>query len=231
MDRERARRMWAAAWPHLRALLIFYHVYAIIALSLPSPRRMTDRAAWKTEPSQQEFARWAENLDAIGFDLTPQQLESKMWSLAQSYVALRRKLIAPVDHYRRYLGTGQGWRMFSRPQIKPGRVHIELMRVEGGAFESLFIEGDSEHDWRRHQFRHNRMRKLFGRLRRNPRPHAFNAFAEWIAKQAAREFPDAHAIRIRLERWRTLRPDRIRAGDEPEKSFTLSRVFVLERLR
>lgn len=230
-DWPRLKQSLGRAWPQLRALLIFYHVFAVVILSLPSPRRMNDRAAWKTEPSQQEFARWSESLGSLGIDITPAELEAKMWNLAQSYLAVRKKLVAPVEHYRKYAGVGQGWKMFSRPQIQPGRVHIDILREQGRPFEPLYVEGSDTHTWRSHQFKHNRIRKLFGRLRRNPRPHAFNAFARWIAAEAAREFPDAVALRVRLERFESLRPEQVRAGVEPESRFPLQRVFQLARLR
>ena len=215
----------------MRTLLIFYHVFAVIVLSMPSPHRTADRAAWKTPSSQQEFSSWARSLDSIGIEITGPELEEKMWNLAQRYLAVRKTLVEPVRHYMTYAGIGQGWRMFSRPQVRPGRVHIDIMHEQSGTFERLFVEGSSEHRWRAHQFKHNRIRKLFGRFRRNTRPHAFNAFAKWIAVEAAREFPDAVSLRVRLERWKTLRPDRVRAGQVPESAFELSRVFAMERLR
>jgi hypothetical protein len=48
----RARAKWIRAWPHVRTLLIVYHVIAVLVMALPSPHRMTDKAAWKTPQSQ-----------------------------------------------------------------------------------------------------------------------------------------------------------------------------------
>lgn len=220
---------WRRAWPHLRVLFVLYHVLAIVVFALPSPRRMGDRSNWKSDRNQAELASWARTLSATGLDVSKDELEEVMWGLTQRYLAVRKDLIDPFDEYARYIGMAQGWRMFTNPQRRPGKLHVDV-EIDG-VWTPVFVYRSGEHDWMRWQFEHNRFRKQLGRINSKRAVRAYDQLTKWIARQAARDFPEATRLRTRLYRYRSLPPDRVRAGEEPEGEFTLPRFHPLEALR
>lgn len=213
-----------AAWPHIRALLILLHLISILLLSLPASSRLSDRSHWDAPAQQVQLEAWADRLG-----MAKEDFESSLWDVAQSYMKARRKIVRPFLLYADYTGTRQGWTMFANPRLVTGRFEVEI-EIEG-EWQLVFRPHDSEADWNRWQFDHNRVRKLLGRLAVKPHQRAYNELTNWMARGLARDFPTATGARITLLTWKTLPPERVRAGDKPVESRTQYQEFTLEDFR
>ena len=91
-------------------------------------------------------------------------------------------------------------------------------------WRTIYRSRSKEHDYLGGQLDHNRMRKLVARCGRDGR--LFDHVARWIAREAARDFPNALALRVRLERFDSLPPEGVRAGLLP--SYQTQRSLELE---
>jgi hypothetical protein len=103
------------------------------------------------------------------------------------------------------VGFGQSWRMFSNPQTTPSQLWIEL--DSGNGFTPIYVSRSSEHVWRHSFFEHHRIRKLLGRIGRGGKDSAYEALADWIAKRAFGDYPQAKRVRVRSYTWTTPAPD------------------------
>ncbi len=75
------------------------------------------------------------------------------------------------------------------------------------------------------------MRKYGGRFARGFIPKNYDELASWLATEASADFPEANAVRVRLYRYRSLPPEKIRAGERPEGRYERARNFDAEELR
>lgn len=206
-------------WIRVRAALIALHVFAVVAMAVPSPEGGLNRSAWKDPTVQGEFAAWTGRLNAVGVQVGQAELEEWAWGFAQGWERTRGAVLAPFMPYYRYCGTWQSWRMFVAPHRYPARLHIDVRR--GGAWEPVFVERSAEHTWRRHQLDHDRMRAAIFRYGWRHFRKAYNTFATWVAARAAEDFPDATEVRLRFWKYRTASPEEVRTGTEPEGSWEL----------
>ena len=71
-------------WPHLRTGLITIHLIAIILKALPAPEGAMSKKDWAHPTVQAEFRHWSQNLQSIGVDTSPAELEASLWNIAQS---------------------------------------------------------------------------------------------------------------------------------------------------
>ncbi len=211
-------------WPHVRALLIFVHLLSVLLLSLPSSNRLGDKSHWNAPRQQTELHSWA---DRLGVD--KEDFEAFLWRNTQRYLKARKWLARPFLRYADYTGTRQGWTMFANPRLVTGRFEIEV-EIEG-QWQLVFRPLDSEADWNQWQFEHNRVRKLMGRLATKPHQIAYNEFTKWTARQLADDFPEATRAKITLMTWKTLDPEKVRAGEKPVERRTQYQEFTLEDFR
>jgi hypothetical protein len=56
--RRRIPERWIRSWPTLRAVLVGYHVLAVLVLSFPAPPSNMRREAWDNPTVQREFQLW-----------------------------------------------------------------------------------------------------------------------------------------------------------------------------
>lgn len=224
MDIEKLRN----AWPHVRTVLIFLHVLAVIALSLPTPYAVSSRKSWQNPNMQQDLQQWSERLEWLGYD-NKGELEDDLWALSQGYLRLRRQFIRPFQIYSKYSGTRQGWRMFSNPRIEAAPIHIDIYR--DGAWQPVYRPFSDEYDFRGDTLRHNRFRKLLGRTESKKRRALYEQVAGFLAGWTARAFPDAIKVRVRQYRYFTLPPEDVRAGREPDGKYERVREYDAEALR
>ena len=214
---------WRRSWPHLRCGLILLHLLAIFLLALPSNYKMADKNHWKKPKQQKEISAWA---DRLGVD--KEDFESFLWSVSTRYVAMRKAVIRPFAKYADYTGARQGWAMFASPRMNGGRFDVYVQ--ERGEWRLIYSTG-TDADWRVHQFTHNRIRKLIGRLTNNPQQGAYNEMSNWMARMVAKDFPDATRAKVQFFRWKSLSAARIRAGELPKPALVRSQEFALEGLR
>jgi hypothetical protein len=199
-----AKQHLARARAPLLTSLVTFHVLTVLVLSLPGSGRLGDHSVWQSRENQLQFARWSKYSSQLGLARDGAELEELAWSLTQAYLRARRVFATPFEAYAAFAGVRQGWRMFSNPQSHPGYVHIELRR--GAEFEPIYVSRSDDFDWRRAQFDHHRVRKLFGRIARSTEPALWDEFGAWAARQAAADFPDAAELRIWQERRATAEP-------------------------
>jgi hypothetical protein len=225
-ERERAP---VGRWAQVRAVLIAAHVIAVVVLTLPGESAMLNARRWKTANAQDDLRRWAERLQGWGVDTDPQRLQQSLWDTATSVAAVREAIATPFQPYAAATRMKQGWAMFASPQRHPAEVHVDVF--EDGAWRLVYRPHDDAHDWNHAQFEHNRFRKFFGRFAREFVRRHYDQTAHWIATAAAVDHPRATKIRVRLYRYASLPPERVRAGDTPEGRYEHPREFEAEALR
>lgn len=158
----------------------------------------------------------------------PTKVPERFKPAADTYKSIRAKATAPFAPYVRALWLVQGWALFSNPQRDPARVHVEL-HTPGQGWRVITVQRSEVFDWKREQLDNHRLRKLVGRIARRESKAIYNRLVAWLARAAAREFPEADRLRVSLFRYRTHGP-----GADPRLSdgrFTDTRVFNLERYR
>lgn len=198
---------------HARAAFVAFHVLAVLTVAVPSVGSGLNRSAWRTATVQDEFRTWTTRLNGWGVKVTPQRLEDVLWDFAVAYEGGRRKVLTPMLPYLRYTGTAQSWRMFVAPHRYPGRLLVEVDQGEG--WEPIYRARSPDLTWRRGWFDHDRTRAaVFRYAWRHYRRHR-RAFAEWVTRKAALDYPDATRVRVSFERYRTLSPEQVRAGETP----------------
>jgi hypothetical protein len=203
--------MWSRVWPHVRAVLVALHVVAVTVLALPVPDGVQDRATWQQPTVRQEMRDWADALNAVGFETTPEVLEDRLWHLAHGYATARDSVLAPFGPYYEYCGTFQGWRMFSGPQMFPATLHIDIS--EAGAWRPVFVERDRRYGWLARELDSYRFRALRFRMQSSVGFEGdYELFARWVAVRAANDFPTADRVRVRLFRYRLQTPAEVQAA-------------------
>ncbi len=213
-------------WPQVRAVLVALHVVAITLLALPAPGGGMNRAAWKEPTVQGELAAWGARLG-----VAPAALEERLWTFAVAYMDARSAVIDPITPYYRLAGTWQSWRMFVAPHRHPSRLVVEIDHGRGAGFEPLYLRGDPAASWRRHQLDHDRMRAQVFRLSWPGYEGTYARFAGWLAREAARDFPEARSLRVQFFKYRTLDPAEARAGEAPVGRFAQRRTYDLRKAR
>lgn len=207
-------------WARVRAALIAYHVAAIVMLSFPGSAKLGDKQRWKERRTQAQLALWGERLRGFGVDIDDAALEAKLWGAAQTYLRTRALLTAPFAPYAHL--APQGWGMFKAPPLEPSQLAVDV-QADGGVFRTVHLTGSTEHDYLSDTLGNNRFRKQIGRTGRDPKLLA--QIAEWVARQAFRDFPDAARVRVRVIRLKSLPPDRRRAGETPPARTERQHIF------
>jgi hypothetical protein len=197
-------------WPHVRAVLVALHLLAVVILSIPSSAALTNRRGWESSNAKAEFRNWATRLQRVGWDVTPEQFESKLWAVNVAIGKWRDRVAWPFGHYARLTGARQGWQMFATPQKVPAELHVDVL--VDGQWQPL-------------------VRQQLGRFARTFYPDRYEAVARWFATAAARDFPEATGVRVRLWRYASLPPEQVLAGRVPEGHYEHERVFEAESLR
>lgn len=95
-----------------------------------------------------------------------------------------------------------------------------LLRI----FSALIHPNRSEID-------HERMRSALFRYAWRQYRGTYKRFGEWVAKQVARERPEAQQVRLRWARYRTQPPQKVRAGEALNIKYVHPLTFDLEKYR
>jgi len=228
---EAADSRWAKAWPQVRAVLVLLHVVAVTLMALPAPGGGMNRAAWAEPTVQGEFAAWTERLNGLGIDVTSEQLQDRAWAFAVGFMDLRETVLTPFEPYYEYTGTWQSWRMFVAPHRVPSRLEIDLERVDGAGWQPIYVQASDDLRWRADQLEHDRLRAQIFRLSWPGYESTYGRFAEWLARQAARDFPDGTRLRVRFFEYRTLSPEDVRAGVAVTGTYEQTKILTLSRYR
>lgn len=214
------------SWPHVRGALILLHAVAITAGSLPiliDERGLTPET-WNDPLARKEFAQWA---DRIG--VTEEQFSEGAWNAASGILKTQRALQSPFQLYYAEAGTRQRWRMFPGALEEPTRLRIDL--EEAGTWRTIYLMGvtDPQVSWLKPRFDRDRFRAALNLYAWNVYPDAYEEFIHWLAKQAARDFPDATRLRVSFEVLPALKPAEARAG-KPRSPLPLEQAHQLRVL-
>jgi len=213
-------------------LFVVFHLVALMLMALPAPGSAgMKRSAWAHPTVQGEFQAWTDRLNALGVATTSEQLEDHIWEIASAYTAIRGDVLAPLMPYYRYSGSWQSWRMFVAPHRFPSTLHIELQSEAGGDWEPLYVKGSDEHTWHKRQLEHDRMLSSSFRYDWKPYRSTYRRLADWVGRHAATELPNAHAVRVRLFKYRTRTPEEVRSGAEVDGDFQQTAVRRLGKYR
>lgn len=184
-------RLWASRF------VFGYLLAAIFILSLPQPHKITTRSRWDTDKTRREFAAWGKSLSFLGLEASAEEMDAFLWPLAQTTGKIVTVLRAPFEPFMRTTGFFQSWRMFSTPNTSTvAWVVVELDRQGDGEFEPIYESRSSIHDWRSFQLSHDRMRKFISKAVRGYETPDFVRLSRWFAQEAARDFPEAEAVRV-----------------------------------
>lgn len=214
-----------SVWPQVRGVLVALHVAAVIAMATPSAESGMKRSAWKDPTVQEEFRAWNARFAAVGWRMTQDQLEERLWTFATRYEALRSAVVRPFERYGRYVGANQSWRMFVAPHRYPTRLHIDL--EENGVWRPIYIERSPDATWNREALDHDRMRSAIFRFGWSQYKRSYEAFADWVARRAALDFPDATRVRVRMYKVQSPTAREVLEDREPVGRFQQERIVKL----
>ncbi len=205
------------------------HVVAISLMAFPAPAGVMDKEDWSNPLAQEEFAAWSARLHGLGLDIGPGDLERWLWDAAERYMDVREKALAPFRPYYKLCGTGQGWRMFVGPNLFPTRLSIEVH--EAGRWHPVYMERDPEHTWLGARLDHEHWRTAIFTMAFFQHYKELGQFAHWVARRAARDFPRADEVRVRLYKSRTPMPEEVRADRRPLGRYIKTWTVPLAPLR
>jgi hypothetical protein len=214
---------------HGLAVFVALHLFAVTFCALPSVGSGMNRNAWRQPTVQGEFRAWTERLTALGVRIEQEELEDRAWAFATGYESVRERILAPFQPYFRYCGTWQSWKMFVAPHRYPGRLEIEIDR--GSGWEPVYVARSAEHRWMASWLDHDRFRSATFRYAWDHYRVARSQFADWVARRAAEDFPDAERVRVYFVRYRTRSPEEVRAGTPASEKRELVQIRALGGLR
>lgn len=215
---------------HLRAAFVLFHIVAIMLLAIPDAAGpAANRSAWKNPTVQNELASYAESLSSLGVEMSKEDFEEHVWNLAQTWTAWMVAVREPLSPYTDYAGVRQRWRMFVAPHRHPATLHIEL--EDNGQWRPIYVARSSEHTWRGRQLDQTRARSMLFRYAwREYRGH-YRRFAQYVARWAAQDFPNATKVRVRWYGFRTPSPEEVKEDRVPPGEFRQTVEVELEALR
>ena len=211
----------SAIWRQVRAVLVALHCVAVISMAFPAPGGALRRSAWQDPTVQGEFEAWTTRFNALGADITKDELEDVLWEITKTWLSARRTALAPFQPYYKYAGTVQSWRMFVAPHRYPTRLEVAV--EEGGEWRTIYAARSNEHTWNRRFFDHDRMRAAVFRYGWKSFRTTYYQFVEHLADEAARDFPEATAIRVRFYKYRTASAEEVLSEREPVGKYIFTR--------
>ena len=185
-------------WPHLRTGLIVLHLIAIILKALPAPEGAMSKRDWAHPTVQAEFRQWSRNLQSIGIDTSPTELEHSLWDIAQSVTTVRNSTLKPFRLYYRYVGGDQNWRLFVAPHMFPSKLEIDVQIDDEWTPVYRVHQPDQ---WMEMLIENGRFRPAIFRYSWSRYKRQYNRFAVYMSTQASKDFPTATQIRFRWWRY------------------------------
>ncbi len=209
---------------HLLGIFVIVHLAAVLLQAIPNPAIGLRRAAWRDPTVQQEFKVWADV-----FSISVDELQDRLWGIGKGFTSGRAVLVRPFRPYAKYIGVRQPWRMFVAPHRFPTALVIDVH--EQDRWRIVYADRSPEYTWRVGYFGHDRMRAAIFRYGWPGYSGVYRGFSRWIATLAARDFPDARYVRVRMFRRRSPSPSEVREGTIPAGEYQQPQLFDLEKLR
>jgi hypothetical protein len=187
-------------------------VYGFQAAPLP---RNVKKSQFESEVGREEMDRWVELFGAVGVRLTRDELSERSFAVSKAISDVRKEALKPFQPWFRLTGTGQGWGLFTYPDTYPHQLRVEIFR--DGKWELVYAGLDEEHAWRREQLAFRRVRGVYDSNSTKPGA-TWDTFADWVAKEALADFPDASRVRVGFVRVHTHAPGEAVPEDaDPER--------------
>lgn len=180
---------------HLRALFVTFHLIAITAVAFPAPVGMR-KSDLDNPDVKNAIEAWRGAAGVFGFDVDPDAFRDGLWEKGNTLLDGRKAALEPLQPYYRYTGTRQGWSMFGYLNHTPARVEIHIDHGEG--WQPLYIARTTAHTWRSHQLDQERLRGLMNSFSWKRGRAKLRQITDWIALQAAEDFPQAQRIRVQM---------------------------------
>jgi hypothetical protein len=216
-------------WPHIRAALVFLHLLAVTLMALPAPGGGMNRKNWADPTVQDEFAAWTTRLNAVGVPITSEQLQDQAYRFSIRFMTVRDTALKPFGPYYQYCGTWQSWRMFVAPHRYPAKMVVDIR--QNGEWQTVYEERSWTARWHAQQLDHDRFRSLIFRFSWSSYRKVYTEFVDWLAIEAARDFPDANRLRVRFSKRRSPTPAEVRTQTQPAPRWELEQVRDLTRTR
>lgn len=208
-----ARGPLSAAWPHLRAAFVLFHLGAIFVAGMPSTDAAMKPSAWKDPTVQAELAAWADRLG------TPEPaLEARLFELAGAWARGRRTLERPFAPYLALTATDQTWQMFVAPHMFPTRFEIAVDRGDG-AWDTVFQERSETATWSRALLGTERLRASIFRWGWGAYASAYHKGCGALARRLFAEDAAVLGVRCRFWKARSPSPEEARRGAQPEGKY------------
>jgi hypothetical protein len=156
------------------------------------------------ENIQANFRDWSATAQGLGIDLDPKDIEELSFTWGNRVLGVREQTLAPFRPYYKYAGTVQRWQMFGYLNRSPGRIEVATCTKPNKRlcartdWQWRFIMGSDDADWMRSRMEQERIRAIVSSFAWKKRKGHFNAVGRWLATQAARDFPDAKILRVRM---------------------------------
>ena len=195
----------------LRAIFVAFHLIAITAVAFPAPVGMR-RSDLESADVQAAIKAWQGLASALGVADEPDAFQEWLWLTGTGLLAARNDVLEPLQPYYRYSGTQQSWSMFGTINHTPARLEIHI--DHGSGWEPLFIARTRDHDWRARQLDQERLRGLINPFSWRRDRTKLRKVADWVARLAADDFPQARRIRLRMVVRPLPDPAELRAAGE-----------------
>ena len=221
----------AAAWRHVRAVLVTGHVAAIVLTAVPGPDGGMNRGMWQDPSVQSELVAWSARLGT-----TPARLDAWVFPIALQLFNVRNAIRAPVVPYVDWTGNEQPWRLFVAPDRVPSHFELAARRVGVDApWVTLFEERSATARWHAWYFEHPRVRRALYWYGWPPVGAQSALHCRWVARWVFAEHPEFEEVRCRFYRAPSPSAAQVRAGVEPPGTWgqiaQVSRVLAAEPLQ
>lgn len=209
---------------HLRGIFLVVMLVAHGIYALPIPKKITWSDMKKPFRARQ-VERWQGRLERVGIEMDTIEIQTQIVHLTSDLSAFHDTLKDPFRPMFRLTQTNQAWALFAGASTSPGRLVIEIRRE--GDDEDTWTPIERRLDpcctWREDQLRYRRLRGIWDGLKKVARP-AYRHLVTWIARHALEDFPDAVAVRVRLEHKRTVYP-----WNPPRPELETNHAYIVER--
>lgn len=182
----------------IRAILIAFHLCAITLKACPAPEGAMAKQDWAHPTVQAEFKQWTAVLNGSGLNISQNELEEHLWSLATQITNVRNLTLSPFRKYYRYLGADQNWRLFVAPHMFPSRLEIDVQLDEEWTPIYRVFDGPK---WMANLIENGRFRPSIFRYSWGRYKGQYNRFSKFMSDKAQKDYPDASAIRFRWWRY------------------------------
>ncbi len=182
---------------HVRAVLVLLHLGAVLLLSIPRPPGGSDRSSLDGPVMQEIIGDWRQMANGVGWAVDQDRATDLVFGVSTGIRQVRGTVLSPFQRYAAFTGAHQSWGMFAFLKRRPALLSVEVQT--GGVWQPVYLARDPDLRWRSHQLDSERFRAALNRPTSGVGRRGFDDWADWLACQAAIDFPDATALRTQLQ--------------------------------